>query len=387
MKQRMLNTFIRIVKSRAVANALATVGYFLLRMSYFIIRVFCHDKSELHTEEARKLLNKVDPKPNMSSEANNYKPSKDLSIILPVYNSEQTIAQCIDSVLTQKAKYNYELIIINDGSTDKTKNIIEKYNDNHIIVINQENRGFSGARNRGIDECTGKYIMFLDSDDCLVGDCIDLMMDNAISHDSDITQASHYSFYDESSNKKYEVLKDCLIESDMSEMICNPGYPWAKLYKRELFTKVRFPLDVWFEDTIVTMLLFRMCKRVSVMSDVVYAYRINPNGITRTARESKKCINHYWVMEYCLEQSGKMGLPNDKVQYEIVKKHMSTLLYRRIGKMGEEVKESAFILAADMLDKIRPDDYICKGNIVERDIEKSFINRNYKLWKLASFVV
>ena len=383
----MLNTFIRIVKSRTVASVLATVGYFLLRIYYFIIRVFCHGKTNLSVEEARTVLNKIDPKPSMNCEVNNREQSKDVSIILPVYNSEQTIAQCIDSVLTQKTKYNYELIIINDGSTDKTRSIIEKYNDNHIVFINQENRGFSGARNRGIDECAGRYIMFLDSDDYLLGNCIDLMIDNAISHDSDITQASHYSFYDESSNKNYEVLKDCLIESDTSKMICNPGYPWAKLYKRELFAKVRFPLDVWFEDTIVTMLLFRMCERVSVLSDVVYAYRINPNGITRTARESEKCIDHYWVMEYCLEQSKKIGLLNDKVQYEIVKKHMSTLLYRRIGKMDEDVKESAFVLAADMLDRIRPNNYVCEGNIVERDLEKAFINRNYKLWKIASFVV
>ena len=170
-------------------------------------------------------------------------------------------------------------------------------------------------------------------------------------------------------------------------MICNPGYPWAKIYKRELFDGLRFPLDVWFEDTIVSILLFRMCKRVSVLSDVVYAYRINPEGITKNARNSKKCIDHYWVMEYCLEKAKELGLPNDEIQYEIVKKHMSTLLYRRIGKMDEKVKESAFVLAADMLDKIRPNDYICTGNIIERDLEKAFINRNYKLWKLASFVV
>ena len=92
-------------------------------------------------------------------------------------------------------------------------------------------------------------------------------------------------------------------------------------------------------------------------------------------------------MEFCLEQCRKNGLPNDDIQYEIVKKHMSSLLYRRIGKMDEIVIESAFVLAADMLDRIRPKDYVCSRKLIEKDLEKAFINRNYKLWKLASFVV
>ena len=89
-----------------------------------------------------------------------------LSIIIPVYNTEQYIEQCIESVLNIKGTEN-EIIIVNDGSTDRTPEILEKYEKNysHIKIFTQENQGASMARNRGIKECTGDYIYFLDSDD------------------------------------------------------------------------------------------------------------------------------------------------------------------------------------------------------------------------------
>lgn len=387
MKRRLFNTFVRVTKNGSIAKLLANIGYATLLCAYYIIRLFLKGKSTLSIDKAREVLNSTSKKPNMSTDIHYNEPKKSLSIIVPTFNAEATIGQCIDSVINQKTKFDYELVIINDGSTDKTREVVEQYEDNHISLINQDNRGFSGARNRGIDECVGQYIMFLDSDDYLVGNCIENMMDNITQNDADIVQASHFSFFEGSDNKRYEILEDKVIENDTFEMICNPGYPWAKIYRRELFSKIRFPLDVLFEDTIVSMILFRICKKVSVMSDVVYAYRINPSGITKNVRNSKKCIDHYWVMEYCLEQAKKMELPNDDVQYNIVKKHLSSFMYRRMGKMDNNIKESAFILAADMLDKIRPAEYKCEGNIVEKDIEKSFINRNYKLWKVSSFVV
>ena len=312
---------------------------------------------------------------------------KNLSIIVPSYNAEQTIMECIKSVIRQKTRYDYELIIINDGSKDCTQNIVESIKDNHIRVINQENRGFSGARNRGIDECVGKYIMFLDSDDLLQGNCIDEMMDAIIDNSADIVQGSYFSFVGNINNRQNTILTAKIIENDSAQMVANPGFPWAKIYKRELFNNIRFPLDVWFEDTIVCMLLYRMCKKMVVTDYIAYAYRINTEGITQNARHSKKCVDHFWVMEYVLEETEKLGLPKDNVQYGLIVNHMSTLLYRRISLMEQEVIESSFVMACEMLDKIRPNNYISNGNFIEKDIEKAFRARNYKLWKFASFVV
>lgn len=386
MKQRMYNTFFRIFKNKKMAKVLSNICHTILVWYYMVARLFLKKKSDLTSDDAYKIMQKCSKKPNMEANCINKNSNKDLSIIVPAYNAEKTIRECIDSVIKQVTDIEYELIIINDGSKDKTGQLVLEYSDEHIVLIEQENRGFSGARNRGIDESTGRYIMFLDSDDMLTDGCIDRMMKSIIKEDADIVQGNYYSFVDGNGNYSYSQLK-AGVYTDKEDIIANPGYPWAKIYKRELFDNLRFPLDVWFEDTIVCMLLFRMCRKLVVIDDVVYAWRINPNGITQNARKSRKCIDHYWVMEYVLEKAEKIGLPDDELQYNLVKSHMSTLLYRRISLMSEEVIESAFVMACDMLDKVRPQNYKGDQRKIEKDIETAFETRNYKLWKLASFIV
>lgn len=386
MKQRMYNTFFRIFKNKKMAKVLSNIGHTILVCYYMVARLFLKKKSDLTSDDAYKIMQKCSKKPNMEADCINKKLNKDLSIIVPAYNAEKTIKECIDSVIKQITDIEYELIIINDGSKDKTSQLVLKYTDEHIVLIEQENRGFSGARNRGIDESTGRYIMFLDSDDMLADGSIDRMMKSIIKEEADIVQGNYYSFVDGNGNYSYSQLK-AGVYTDKEDIIANPGYPWAKIYKRELFDNLRFPLNVWFEDTIVCMILFRMCRKMVVIDNVVYAWRINPNGITQNARKSRKCIDHYWVMEYVLEKAEKIGLPDDALQYNLVKSHVSTLLYRRISLMSENVIESAFVMACDMLDKIRPQNYEGNQRKIERDIETAFKTRNYKLWKLASFIV
>ncbi len=383
MKQRMFNVFLRKTKYNLIAKILSEVAYYILLGFYCVKRLFLHSGIKINKEYARKILNSYSEKPNMSTRLYNQNKKCQLSIVIPTYNAEKTIVECINSVLDQTINVDYELIIINDGSTDRTRELVEEIENPRVKVITQDNRGFSGARNRGIDESKGEYIMFLDSDDLLVGNSIDLMMNRIKETSADIIQGSYYSFYGK--NKNMSILTNSIITDDRK--ILQPGYPWAKIYRRDLFEKVRFPIDVWFEDTIVCMLLYRLCKKMVVIDDVVYAWRLNPNGITSNARKSKKCIDHYWVMEYCLEKSKELELPNDKVQYELVKGHLSTLMYRRLSLQKEEIIECAFILGCEMLESIRPLGYKCEGNLIERDLEKAFKTRNYKLWKLASFVV
>lgn len=383
MKQRLHNTFIRIFKNNTIARILATIGYVGLFLAYCLVRLFLKNESKVDINQARNNLEKLSAKPSMSYKISSKKTTKELSIIVPAYNAEETIRCCIESVVNQNTEVDFELIVVNDGSSDKTRSIVESIDDEHLILTNQKNRGFSGARNRGIDESHGKYIMFLDSDDMLIDNCIESMMRQIKDGNADIIQGSFYSF--DKDYRKMTILRKNVITDD--DKVFAPGYPWAKIYKKEVFENIRFPLDVWFEDTIVCMLIYRLCSKMIVTDEVVYAWRLNPNGITKNARKNKKCIDHYWVMEHTLEKAKELGLPNDKVQYELVKGHLSTLMYRRLSLQDEEVIESAFVLGCEMLDSIRPKGYKCKCNILEKDLEKAFVTRNYKLWKLASFVV
>ena len=386
MKQRMYNTFYRKLKNVKLAKVVADICYVMLLVYYYMARLFCKSKSSMTIDEAYKLMDGCSKRPDMRTTCTNRERSKDLSIIVPAYNAEKTIKDCIDSVINQQTDVDYELIIVNDGSSDKTKEIVTGIKSEKIVLINQENKGFSGARNTGIDASTGKYIMFLDSDDTLVGNCIESMMEKIRESRADIIQGSYYSFLENTNNFNYSKFQDTIVTSTES-ILKAPGFPWAKIYKREMFNQLRFPLNVWFEDTIVCMVLYRMCRKMVVTSDVVYAYRLNPNGITAKARHSNKCIDHYWVMEQVLEDARNIGLQNDEIQYGLVKGHMSTLLYRRISLMSDEVIESAFNLACQMLENIRPENYKAKGRTIDKDIERAFETRNYRLWKLASFIV
>lgn len=119
-----------------------------------------------------------------------------LSIIIPAYNCESSVERCIKSVLLQKIKYTYEIIVINDGSTDNTQDVLNKFeNIENIHIIEQKNKGFSGARNTGIDFATGRYLMFLDSDDEMLPNSINALLDRAYEYDADIVEGGFRYIY------------------------------------------------------------------------------------------------------------------------------------------------------------------------------------------------
>ena len=290
------------------------------------------------------------------------------------------------SILSQNTNYSYELIIVNDGATDETDSIIREIKDKRIKYIIQENQGLSGARNTGLNHAQGKYVMFVDSDDVLCENSINDMLDLIKSDDADIVCGGYYTFNDKNNAKQYFIREKEVIQNNPHKAVLNFGFAWGKIYKREIFNSIRFPMKAWYEDTIVCSVIYRMCKNIVVLDKAVYGYRENPKGISRTARASKKCLDHYWVMEDAIEQANRNGIKNDYVLYELVVEHMSTYLYRRISLLDEYIIECTFIMARNMLKEIRQDDYNIQGGVIKKDIEYAFEKGNYKLWKLASFI-
>ena len=118
----------------------------------------------------------------------------DLDIIVPCYNVENQVENCIDSLITQKTKYNFRIILIDDGSTDKTGKIIDSYVYNPTIkIIHQKNRGHSGARNSGLNIIDAKYVMFVDSDDKLCSEnAVQKLLDCAYQYNADIVEGGNF---------------------------------------------------------------------------------------------------------------------------------------------------------------------------------------------------
>jgi len=211
-----------------------------------------------------------------------------ISIVIPIYNVEKYLKHCIDSVLTQTYK-NIEIILVNDGSTDESRVICEKYvvSDSRIKLINKRNGGLSDARNAGIAQAKGEYLAFVDSDDYLHELFIEKMHSKIKSDNSDICMCT-YHFVNEGEEDysamksipdtydyRMEGLSEGVHTSDtVMKHISNTRLTvlWNKLYRRDLFDNLSFPVGLLHEDEFVLHRIFAKSHNVSVISDKLYFY-------------------------------------------------------------------------------------------------------------------
>lgn len=203
-----------------------------------------------------------------------------VSIIIPVYNVKDYLEKCIESVVQQSYK-NLEIIIVDDGSTDGSQFICDEFlkKDERIKVIHKMNGGLSDARNVGYSESTGKYIFFLDSDDWLVLNAIEILYNTLRMCEADIAVANYYYQYDSKSVKANEIAETRVYDRQeaMEALLRNDlikNFAWGKLYKRELLEKYKFPVGKLFEDVYWTHLIFNQAEKVVlVKEELVYYYQ------------------------------------------------------------------------------------------------------------------
>jgi len=211
-----------------------------------------------------------------------------ISVIIPIYNVDSYIAKCLESVINQSYK-NLEIIIINDGSTDKTKDICEHYanTDNRIVLVNQNNQGISMARNKGLDMAAGEYIGFVDGDDWIDRDMYELLYKNLCKYDSDISMCK-FVFINENGDllyQRYDLQERSVIYLENQEKMSNfieseKNYLWNKLYKKDLFNHIRFPKNKLFEDVFISCKLIDKANRIVISSEHKYYYLRRNNSIT-----------------------------------------------------------------------------------------------------------
>ena len=221
-----------------------------------------------------------------------------ISIIVPVYNVEKYLLQCIGSILEQTYS-DYEVILVDDGSSDSSGVICDQVavNNPRFFVIHQENSGLSAARNVGVDHAHGEFLIFVDSDDMLVNDSLERLYISANKYNADMVCGRFIRKYDNSkfySEKKVIKKGNLVYDSDKQKMsVFLDGKiigttAWAKLYRRELFENVRFPIGRYHEDVYTTYKLVDCSKRIVVIPEVVYIYRYNQESITNETFSEKK---------------------------------------------------------------------------------------------------
>ncbi len=209
-----------------------------------------------------------------------------ISVIVPVFNVEKYLHQCIDSILRQ-TYHNLEIWLVDDGSPDKCGEICDEYasKDARVRVIHKSNGGLSDARNVAIDRATGEWIAFIDSDDYVSPDYIETLYANAIDNNCKCSVVQPISFYDgkeptPNTNGRVEVMiAQKAIEAMFYQTKLDTS-AWNKLYHRSLFvTGIRYPKGFLFEDNPTTFRLFALCDKIAINSKQLYYYRLRDGSI------------------------------------------------------------------------------------------------------------
>lgn len=209
-----------------------------------------------------------------------------VSIIVPVYNREQYLRECVDSVLAQTF-HDWELIIVDDGSTDSSGSIADRYaaSDPRIRVYHVENGGPSAARNYGLLKSTSKYIYYLDADDAIHPLALTIMVNGITESGADIYVAwmhrSNKPIFKDISIEKYTVITGAeAIESSLYQTGKILNSPWGKLYKRRICEANQFENGILYEDLDFFYRACGECKRIAVSQCDLYFYRDTPDSIT-----------------------------------------------------------------------------------------------------------
>lgn len=201
-----------------------------------------------------------------------------VSVIIPVYNVEKYLCQCLDSVLAQTFS-NLEIITVDDGSTDNSATICDEYadRDSRIRVIHKANGGLSSARNAGLDIATGQWIFFLDSDDYIGPDCIKLLLDTAIATNAGIATCSYtHNPNTVAGNGKVKLLTNKVaINRTLHQTHGMINSACVKLFRREIFDTERFTEGQWYEDLDSFYRFYAKSETIAVVNSPQYYYRLH----------------------------------------------------------------------------------------------------------------
>ena len=210
-----------------------------------------------------------------------------ISVIIPVYNVEKFIERCLKSILKQDYQ-NIEIIAVDDGSTDNSGKVCDMIasEDNRVKVLHISNGGAGQARNIGIEQANGDFIMFMDSDDYLLEGCLTRMLLLAIEKELDMVQCSYVKGYEESCEKKIEIGEELILTTNeafrtrkINISVC------AKLCKKEIVKDLRYPPKSLFDDEFFTYKMIYAAKRIGFIDEPYYYYYQSDNSIMRSKKK------------------------------------------------------------------------------------------------------
>ncbi len=286
-----------------------------------------------------------------------------ISIIIPVYNAAHYLRQCFDSILCQTFDH-YEVILIDDGSTDGSGVICDQYctRDHRFTVIHQKNQGSSSARNRGLDICKGEYICFIDADDWVATNHLQNLYDTISEHDADVAISSFY-FFDSTGEQHYYAnhpsdlsAKNIILEGLRARHHTGVVF---KLFRSDLICDqhIFFPKFNYFEDMCFSISTLLKAKKIAFTPTATYYYRYNNNSQTHNKDATKRAASFQEFAENLSNVFDQFNLWEDD--------DLKSALMERINK-----------------EKIQ----LLKGNFNKdsKDVLRHYYPDSYRVWKISS---
>lgn len=310
-----------------------------------------------------------------------------VSVIIPVYNVEKYIERCLESVIHQTLK-EIEIIIINDGSSDRTSKKIEKFlGDKRVIYIKTENKGQSAARNKGLKIAKGEYVGFVDSDDYIDLDFYEKLYKRIKETNADIAAASivrHHGTF-EKWRVNYDLNKTTTDKNEMFKLVKYPNqsYVWNKIYKKEFLNSINFEFKegVFYEDVLALYYLLLNCKKLTTVTGTNYYYMVNEGISTVKGKQTKKKIEDcYNNQKETIQGIIKNNIVIPKNEYFIKKKEIKFLNFP-ILKIKENIKTKKELF---LLFNLIPILYIKQTNLT---LIKIFLKRLFSISKIDSHVL
>lgn len=386
--------FLKVTNSRWLSIILAYIVRLLFICRYIVTKITLkRHEVTLGLETAKQILtdSSPDPKGRPCYKMVDPKKSVDLSVIVPIYNNKDMTVKCINTILDQKTRYCYELILIDDGSTDGIQNLIDTYTiQKNVFVIHQNNEGIAGARNTGIENSHGRYIMFIDCDDIVHEDLIDSLLNKAYSCNADIAMCAH-NLVKMRDGVEISRLPNIYPKINMlgyqneAKIMNYAGLPWGKVYRRELWEKVRFFPGYWYEDNIIHGLIFPQCRIFAYLPEIKYEYIWHDTNFShiQNKKQNVRVIENYWLLLSILERYEELSLPQGASFYTMLLRHLSAYYYPVAKELPYEVIEAMFVVGRELVLKYRPIQTVRLPYML-KETEKAFLNNNIDLWILCS---
>ena len=340
-------------------------------VSIFVIMIILSFEKEINN----KLTKEKETKIVIGEEKNMATKEELVSIIVPIYNAEKYLNKCLDS-LTKQTKKELEFILVNDGSTDKTEEIIKEYQDKRIKYFKNKNQGIGKTRNFGISKSSGKYLMFIDSDDYLEKDACEILYKKISKEGADLAICDFYKVYENGKTEEIHLPKFSSTTLKKTPSLINDINlsPWNKIYKRELITKnnLKFIENLKYEDAPFVINAMDKAKKIVKVDECLNYYVIHGNSET-TVRD-KKCFDILKIVAIIrenLKEKKYLKEEIDKLTVRILTNYTIQQRNQKDKKIGLEFVDEAFKYLKKEVPDYKKNKYYKKRGLLKRTIEKN----------------